>query len=219
MSPKPSYYRTLFISWWLSPIYDLWVWIAVLGNTKGLREKILNFIPRDTTTVVDLATGTGENAFAIKRAFPNIRVMASDFSEKMLGVAIEKNEKNNLGIEFSLKDATRTDYPSGIADFVSITFAIHDIPHEQRLLVMKEAWRILKPGGVFAIYEYHAPKNPLACIPLVTQFLLVENCEAWGILNENIAGELESIGFTNTQKEIYYHGLAQIVAGQKPKAA
>jgi len=196
-------------------VYDLWVWIAVLGNTKKLRESILEFVPQNPNVLIDLATGTGENALLLKQKFPSSTILASDLSEGMLKVARKKALKKGLSIEFSFKDATKTNYPSEIADFVAISFALHDLPGEKRIEVMKEAYRLLKPGGTFAIYEYHLPKNWLYRIPLIIQFLLVENLDAWRMLKENLTEKLKEAGFKNTKKKTLYKGLAQIVVGEK----
>lgn len=212
---NPSYYRSIFVSKWLPPIYDMWVWVAVLGHTKGLRRKLLEFIPKDPKVIIDLATGTGGVALFLKNKFPNARVIGSDLSEGMLEQAKEKAREKNIAVEFSLQNAVQTHYPSGLADVVIISFAIHDLPHEQRVQVMKEAYRILKKDGIFLIYEYHRPKFILFMIPLIIQFLLVENKEARGILRENLKAELQKVGFSQTKDRIYYAGLAQIIAGVK----
>lgn len=212
---KPTYYRTLFVSKWLPPMYDFWVSIGVLGNTKALREKILSFIPKNPKIIIDLACGTGEAALLLKKEYPNSRVLASDLSEGMLKQIQKKAVKQNLTIEISLQDAVKTSYQSNIADVVIISFAIHDLPHIQRLLVMQEAYRLLKKGGVFIIYEYHMPQFPLFRLPIYIQFFLVENKEAWGIFTEPLQEELSQTGFTKTKKRTFFKGLAQIVAGIK----
>lgn len=215
MKQKQKHHRALFRSWWLPRVYDLWVWAAVLGRTKNLRRNILGVLPKEPEVIVDLATGTGENALLLKQTFPKAQVLASDLSEGMLEVAGQKAEKLNLEIEFSLQDAVRTSYSSGSADVVTISFALHDLPRKQRREVMKEAHRIVKPKGRFIIYEYHLPKNWLVRVPLFIQFLLVENQDAWDMLKEDLQDTLASVGFQNATKQTLYKGLAQIVSGEK----
>lgn len=212
---KPEYYRTIFISKWLPPMYDLWVYIGVLGNTKALREKILKFIPRNPKVIIDLACGTGEAALLLKKKYPQSRVLASDLSEGMLKQIERKAKEQHLEIEISKQDAVKTSYQSNIADTVIISFAIHDLPHTQRLLVMKEAYRLLKKGGIFIIYEYHMPIFIPFRLPIYIQFFLVEDKEAWGIFTEPLEKELRRVGFRETEKRTYFKGLAQIVAGIK----
>jgi ubiquinone/menaquinone biosynthesis C-methylase UbiE len=114
-----------------------------------------------------------------------------------------------------LQDATNTTYPSGIAGVVAITFALHDLPKEQRAEVMKEAYRLLKPKGTFLIYDYNLPQKWIYRIPLFIQFLLVENLDAWRMLKENLSEQLLKVGFKNTQRKVYYKSLAQVVTGEK----
>lgn len=215
MIEKPKYFRRLFTSFWLPKAYDLWVWLAVLGRTKALRNNILQFIPRKTKVLADLACGTGENALLLKRRFPAARVFASDLSEGMLKQARRKAKEQNLAIEFSLQDAAQTHYPAGVADCVTITFALHDLPKEQRVQVLHEAWRILKPGGVFIVYDYHRPSNFFVRIPLYIQFFLVENQDAWDMLTEDLKETFRKSSFRETKKAVFYNGLAQIVMGKK----
>jgi ubiquinone/menaquinone biosynthesis C-methylase UbiE len=215
MVEKPKYFRKLFISWWLPRAYDLWIWVAVLGRTKKLRENILKFIPQNPRVVIDLACGTGENALLLKRSCPEARVLASDLSEGMLSMAQRKAKKEKLAIEFSIQDAARTTYPVGMADCVTITFALHDLPRAQREEVLKEAWRILKPGGTFIVYDYHNPSNFFIRIPLYIQFFLVENRDAWDALSEDLREMFSQAGFTGTKRAVFYKGLAQIVSGKK----
>lgn len=216
---KPAYFRTLFSSFWLPYVYDFWVWVAVLGHTRSLREKVLEFIPRKARLIIDLATGTGEEAIIIKKNFPNVKVLASDLSEGMIKTAKRKilrlRSGQALNIEWSVQDAVATNYPSEIADFVLISFAIHDLPREQRFRVMQEAFRILKKKGKFAIYDYHFPKNIFFIPPLIVQFLLVENKDGWDFLRNDVAQELRKVGFKNIEKKLYYKDLAQIVVGEK----
>ena len=211
---KPAYYRKLFLSRFIVSIYDPWVWLTVFGRTANLRNKILGSVPKNAKVAIDLATGTGATAITLKKHFPSAKVFASDLSERMLAAAIKKAKAQNLDIRFSVYDAVRTTYPSGKADFVSITFAIHDVPHQKRIEIMKEAFRLLKKNGVFAIYDFHSSNN-LMWFPLSLQFLLFENKAAHSILKENLQAELKSVGFLKTSKKTYYGGSAQIVSAIK----
>lgn len=213
MAEKPKNLRPIFTSLWLPKVYDLWVFFATFGNPKKLRRNIADWVPKNTQTIIDLATGTGENALYLKEIFPQATICASDLSQGMLSVAIQKSKEKN--IIFSLQDATSTNYATESADLVCISFAIHDLLHAKRKEVMKEAFRILKPKGRFIIYEYHMPKNPLLKILPYIQFFLAENKEAWEIFTEPLEQELKKTGFAHTYKKIYYKGLAQIVVGEK----
>lgn len=54
--------------------------------------------------ILDLCTGSGFIALALKKRYPNADVMASDISEKALALAKKSAEFNNLDITFVLSD-------------------------------------------------------------------------------------------------------------------
>ncbi|MGH2772095.1 MAG: class I SAM-dependent methyltransferase, partial [Actinomycetota bacterium] len=66
--------------------------------------------------VLDIGTGTGEPALTAARLTgPAGRVVATDFSAKMLKRAAERAEENGLEVEFRVMDAADLDFPE--ADF------------------------------------------------------------------------------------------------------
>ena len=213
--PESVHYRRTFLSPLVAKIYDFCVWAAVLGRTRQFRANVFPFVPGNAKVAVDIATGTGGVALALKGEFPKLKLFACDLSEQMLAVAERKAVARNVSIVFSVQDVAKTSYPSGMADFAVVSLALHEMPHAKRLDVMREAFRLLRKGGVFAVCEYHAPKNLLLWIPLLFQFFLFERVDAYSILKEDLQGELCSVGFRRVVKKTYYGGMAQIVAGGK----
>jgi release factor glutamine methyltransferase len=59
--------------------------------------------------ILDVCTGSGCIALALKKRFPQCRVAAVDISEDALDVARENSKTTNLEIEFSRADALRLD--------------------------------------------------------------------------------------------------------------
>lgn len=64
--------------------------------------KIIN--DNNFTTVLDLCTGSGAIAIAIKNLCPNVSVAASDMSQDAIDVAKSNAEINNMNIEFATRD-------------------------------------------------------------------------------------------------------------------
>lgn len=212
---RHEHYRRIFLSSWFAYVYDLWVWFAVLGRTRQLREKLVSFVPKHAKVAVDFATGSGEVALALKRSFPKLKVFGCDLSAGLLSVASRKSARRHLDVSFSVEDVANTSYPGRFADFVVVSFALHEIPRKVRVAVMREAFRILRKNGVFAVKEYHAPSNPFFWFLLLVQFFLVERVDAYSILREDLQGELRSVGFRRIVKQTYYGGSVQVVAGVK----
>ena len=87
------------------------------GTTLKVDKKVL--IPRQETellvdifikknyapgTLLDLCTGSGAIACAIKHNLPQMRVLASDISQEALEIAQKNAQLNNLNIKFFLAD-------------------------------------------------------------------------------------------------------------------
>lgn len=88
--------------------------VAFAGVTLEVNSAVL--IPRPETEILvetmhnlkgvlwDVCTGSGAIAIALKKRFPDLRVIASDISEKALQVAQRNAKRNKVDIEFLLGD-------------------------------------------------------------------------------------------------------------------
>lgn len=90
----------------------------------------------------------------IKLGYKNI--IGLDIADKLIDSAKEYIKKNNLDIEFVLGDATDLKYDDNLFDIVIFSFnGLQTIPGiNNRLKVLKEAYRVLKPNGLF-IFTAH----------------------------------------------------------------
>lgn len=72
-------------------------------ETEGLFE-IATRMVRNPEIVVDLCTGSGALALAMKKAFPGAAVFATDISEDAIEVAMENKLRNRLDIYLAVGD-------------------------------------------------------------------------------------------------------------------
>lgn len=72
----------------------------VLGN-KSLENQENS---KKTTQILDLCTGSGAIAVSLKKYLPDVKIFASDISEKALEVAKKNAKNNNVEIEFIKSD-------------------------------------------------------------------------------------------------------------------
>lgn len=72
----------------------------VLGN-KSLENQENS---KKTTRILDLCTGSGAIAISLKKYLPDVKIFASDISEKALEVARKNAKNNNVEIEFIKSD-------------------------------------------------------------------------------------------------------------------
>jgi demethylmenaquinone methyltransferase/2-methoxy-6-polyprenyl-1,4-benzoquinol methylase len=117
--------------------------------------------PRPGLRLIDVAGGTGDIAFRVLdrlkgRGGPPSAITVSDINPAMLGVGRDRAiDQNHLtGIDWITADAERLPVKSGAMDAYTIAFGIRNVTHIDQAL--KEAFRVLKPGGRFLCLEFSA---------------------------------------------------------------
>ncbi len=74
--------------------------------------------------------------------------------------AIHTARGRNPAVDYRTYGGSRLPYPDASFDFASTVCVMHHVPPPNWPAFVAEAWRVTKPGGVFAVYE-HNPINPL----------------------------------------------------------
>jgi demethylmenaquinone methyltransferase / 2-methoxy-6-polyprenyl-1,4-benzoquinol methylase len=104
---------------------------------------------------LDVAGGTGDIAFRIaKRAPDDARIVVLDINGDMLEVGRDRAQKLGQGekLEFVQANAESLPFPDGEFDSYTIAFGIRNVPRIE--VALKEAFRVLKPGGRFLCLEF-----------------------------------------------------------------
>jgi len=112
---------------------------------------ILMYLPSPPETVIDIGSGTGLSTMIWRDIAPAvIGIEPNDDMRK----AAQSNAAGN--VVFRKGYSNQTGLPGESADVVTISQAFHwmDIPS-----TLDEVWRILKPGGVLAVYDADWPPN------------------------------------------------------------
>jgi demethylmenaquinone methyltransferase/2-methoxy-6-polyprenyl-1,4-benzoquinol methylase len=152
---RPPFVRDMFNR--SAQHYDLVNQLFSLGSGAWYRRFCLRRAGlRPGMLVVDVATGTGllaREAFALTGA--RTRVIGADISEAMLAIA-----QRNLGIPLIQAAAEALPLSPGIADFVTMGYALRHVADLK--MALAEAMRILRPGGAIVLLEISAPRNRFA---------------------------------------------------------
>jgi demethylmenaquinone methyltransferase/2-methoxy-6-polyprenyl-1,4-benzoquinol methylase len=112
---------------------------------------------RPRSRVLDVATGTGEQAFAFAQR--GHEVVGIDLSEDMLRVAREHNKYSR--VTFDVGDAAHMPYEDDQFDVSCVSFALHDMPRSIGESVVKEMARVTKANGIIIIVDYAVPAKNL----------------------------------------------------------
>jgi len=135
----------------LAPFYD-----TVTMPFSRVRTEVANFTnARSGSKILDVATGTGKQAFAFAKKGHD--VIGIDLSEAMLNVANKRNEYGN--VKFQVADATDLPFDDKSFDVSCVSFALHDMPLSIRDRALKEMVRVTKPRGMIIAVDYALPDN------------------------------------------------------------
>lgn len=119
--------------------FDGWIYSSFIApNLKFIFNKVFEIINKNTT-VLDVACGTGFFALNYSNFFVNIKGV--DLSETNIKKAKQLQLQKNLqNIDFIHYDAARlTDiFHENEFDYSFISLALHEMPNELRLKVIKE---------------------------------------------------------------------------------
>lgn len=113
----------------------------------------------DLSQVLDLGTGTAQIPVALCRRMPEARVVAVDLAVSMLDVALANIEAAGLreAIRLDRVDAKQLPYPDGAFACVMSNSIVHHVPDPLR--VLREAWRVVRPGGVIFFRDLLRPAS------------------------------------------------------------
>lgn len=110
------------------------------------------------STILDVATGTGDFAFEAIRILKPAKIIGVDISEGMLGIADEKIRKRGLQdvFEIRLGDSEKLLFDNDTFDAVTVAFGVRNFEDLEKGLC--DMLRVLKPGGKVVILEFSKPK-------------------------------------------------------------
>jgi len=138
-----------------------------------------NFGKGKSLGILEIGCGTGAYTRSYASKLPKAKVIATDISGKIIEVAKSKTKRLN-NIQYKVKSAYATQVKDQSIDVVCGFYVLHHVDiHE----AMKEASRILKPGGLAYFYEPNI-LNPLVFIlksSKVLKKLGGDSSEEWGM--------------------------------------
>ncbi len=138
--------------------YDLLNHRLSWGIDKGWRRKaVAQLVPSHPSSILDIATGTGDFAILSAKTLKPQRLVGADISEGMMDIGRQKVKAMGLDdvIKFQREDCMSLSFPDNTFDAVTSAFGIRNFSSLDKGLA--EICRVLKPGGCLSIVELTRP--------------------------------------------------------------
>ncbi|MGM8365340.1 demethylmenaquinone methyltransferase [Virgibacillus sp. W0181] len=138
--------------------YDEMNSIISFRRHKAWRKDVMKRMNvQNGAKALDVCCGTGDWAIALAHAVgASGSVIGLDFSQNMLSIAEEKNEKYQLEqLSFIHGNAMELPFESESFDYVTIGFGLRNVP--DYMSVLKELHRVVKSDGTVACLETSQP--------------------------------------------------------------
>jgi len=140
--------------------YDLMNDLMSLGIHRLWKKNFIHWLnPQKNTTLIDVASGTGDIAkLYLNKINYKGSVCCVDENKAMLDLN-KKKFKLNDSVKWFCNSAEKLPFKNNHFDYYTISFGIRNVSNLNSTL--KEAYRVLKPGGRFLCLEFSKVKNEI----------------------------------------------------------
>ena len=115
--------------------------------------------------ILDLGCGAGMSTFALQEIYPQAQFTGVDLSPYFLAVAKYRARQSNKNINWVHSAAESTPLPDNSYDLVSACLMFHELPTDAAVAIIKEAYRLLSPGGYFTIMDMNPQSETFLKMP------------------------------------------------------
>jgi demethylmenaquinone methyltransferase/2-methoxy-6-polyprenyl-1,4-benzoquinol methylase len=215
--------------------YDLINDIQSFGLHRIWKKKLIKLTKcRLNKSVIDFCCGTGD--LSIAAAKTGAKVIGIDISQSMLEIAKARSSKckfhpPKVAPEFLQTDVLQTPFESDSVDIVLVAYGLRNLAQIDKGVM--EAFRLLKPNGVFGSLDFSIPES-LLCKWIYFQYLkyivpqigklLSGDKEAYSYILDSLktfpeplklSSMCKEIGFSNVQIKKIFCGTMFIILAYK----
>ena len=140
--------------------YDLMNDLMSLGIHRLWKRTFINCLnPQKNTKLIDVASGTGDIAkLFLDKVNYKASVYCVDESQEMLDLN-KKKFRGAVNVKWFCNGAEKLPFKNNHFDYYTISFGIRNVSNINNAL--KEAYRVLKPGGRFLCLEFSKVENEI----------------------------------------------------------
>ncbi len=189
--------------------YDLHQSMMELLLMRRLRTRLWQKAPA-AGDILEIGVGTGVN---IPYYPPAARPTAIDLSEKMLERASRRADRLHATANLVQMDAEHLDFPDATFDAVLSTCVFCSVPNP--VAGLREAWRVLKPGGQLLLLEHMRSGNPVVGRLMDLMNLVVVRMSGANI-NRRTLDNLRAAGIPDIDAASHAFGIVKLIEARKP---
>jgi demethylmenaquinone methyltransferase / 2-methoxy-6-polyprenyl-1,4-benzoquinol methylase len=214
--------------------YDIMNDVMSVGIHRIWKEAMMDWLaPRPGQRLLDVAGGTGDVSFRFLERATGADAVVCDMTESMLVEGRKRADASKLAdhLDWVVGDAMALPFESGSFDVYTISFGIRNVTRVPDAL--KEAFRVLRPGGRLMVLEFSHLPNPamqkaydLYSFNVIPQMgkMITGDRDSYQYLVESIrqfpdqetfAGMIRKAGFENVKYRNLSLGIAALHSGWK----
>ncbi|HTJ46658.1 MAG TPA: methyltransferase domain-containing protein [Kofleriaceae bacterium] len=164
----PAYYRRNFhwqtdgyLSQHSAEVYDLGVELLFRGTADVMRRQIIPPVTRflreehrepQHVRLLDIACGTGRTLRQLATTHPELRFHGVDLSPYYVMLA-RRRLADVREMSLAVENGEALPYADGAFDVVTSVYLFHELPRNARRNVVREMFRVLRPGGLLVIED------------------------------------------------------------------
>jgi demethylmenaquinone methyltransferase/2-methoxy-6-polyprenyl-1,4-benzoquinol methylase len=174
---KRRYVRSLFAT--IADRYDFITVALSYGQDRRWKRRVVALASSRAGTrrrVLDLATGTGDLAFAAAERGAQI-VVGLDITPRMIELARAKRAHESAAIHFLVGDMLALPFPAESFDIVTTGYGLRNVPN--LALAIDEIRRVLAPGGQIVSLDFNRPANALVRAVYLFYLTVVGSTLGW----------------------------------------
>ncbi len=211
--------------------YDLMNDIMSMGVHRIWKNKMITWMnPQPDESLVDVASGTGDIAKIFSKKNNNANKISCVEPNNEMFLLGRSNLNNLSNIKWYKAKAEQLPFKNDVYDFYTISYGIRNVSNIN--LSLKEAFRVLKPGGRFMCLEFSKVNNEMInllyqqyskAIPFVGKYI-IGSSKPYDYLIKSInefysQDELVDLmacnGFSNIEYRNLSNGISAIHSGWK----
>ena len=170
--------------------------------------------------ILDIGCSVGQATTVLKDLYPDAEVWGLDVGKPMIRYAHARAVEHGKEVHFKQALAEDNGFEDNSFDMVLSYILFHEVPVAKMKEIIAETFRVLRPGGVFTIYEF--PSNDKNQVSASTRFLVdydsKNNCEPYSpaFVASDFKGIIEEAGFVVEPGPGLSNDFLQSLVARKP---